>query len=268
MTRDVKIGLLLGLAFIFMIAFVINGLPSFFDRGGSDEVINTSVTNFSGNRIGLGQQANKAVKAIGVMEDSGPARRPDRVSGDYEDVRFTRELPKKVKPVRKQPSRPAVQRGKRIYVVKTDDNLGLIAKKVYGPERGNKNAVVKAIFTANRHILASPHSLNVGQELTIPAFLSIQKKQSEKKVIPASGVLEKVRSAARKNFSAIKDAVKSSAKSKPGKYVVRDGDSLWTIAEECLGNGSRYYEIVKLNKDIIYDPEDIAVGVCLKLPGG
>jgi hypothetical protein len=29
MTRDVKIGLLLGLAFIFMIAFVINGLPSF-----------------------------------------------------------------------------------------------------------------------------------------------------------------------------------------------------------------------------------------------
>ena len=62
MTSDAKIGLLLGLVFIVIIAFVINGIPSFFDRDGSDEVINTSVTNFSGNRIGLGQQANKAVK--------------------------------------------------------------------------------------------------------------------------------------------------------------------------------------------------------------
>ena len=41
MTRDVKIGLLLGLAFIFMIAFVINGLPSF--RGDSNELTKTMV---------------------------------------------------------------------------------------------------------------------------------------------------------------------------------------------------------------------------------
>jgi hypothetical protein len=41
MTRDVKIGLLLGLAFIFMIAFVINGLPSF--RGDSNELTKTLI---------------------------------------------------------------------------------------------------------------------------------------------------------------------------------------------------------------------------------
>ena len=46
-------------------------------------------------------------------------------------------------------------------------------------------------------------------------------------------------------------------------YKVKEGDSLWVIAEEFLGDGNRYPEIKKLNglsSDIIY------TGTVLKIP--
>ena len=38
MTSDAKIGLLLGLVFIFLIAFIINGLPSFNNNKDNNEL--------------------------------------------------------------------------------------------------------------------------------------------------------------------------------------------------------------------------------------
>ena len=38
MTSEAKIGLLLGLVFIFIIAFIINGLPSFWHKSDSGEI--------------------------------------------------------------------------------------------------------------------------------------------------------------------------------------------------------------------------------------
>jgi len=48
---------------------------------------------------------------------------------------------------------------------------------------------------------------------------------------------------------------------------VREGDSLWRIAAERLGNGSRYNEIAKLNADVLDDEDTLAVGMRLRLPG-
>ena len=48
--------------------------------------------------------------------------------------------------------------------------------------------------------------------------------------------------------------------------MVRDGDSLWKIAAEQLGNHSRYKEVAKLNSDIIDDEDNLLVGLHLKLP--
>ena len=48
---------------------------------------------------------------------------------------------------------------------------------------------------------------------------------------------------------------------------MREGDSLWRIAGEQLGNPGRYNEIVSLNKDIIEDEEQLTVGMQLRLPG-
>ena len=41
MTSDAKIGLLLGLVFIFIIAFVINGVPNFYSDKNNNELTTT-----------------------------------------------------------------------------------------------------------------------------------------------------------------------------------------------------------------------------------
>jgi nucleoid-associated protein YgaU len=48
-------------------------------------------------------------------------------------------------------------------------------------------------------------------------------------------------------------------------YVVKDGDNLWKIAEQQLGNGMRYKEILQLNPNIT-EKQTLAVGTKLKLP--
>ena len=50
------------------------------------------------------------------------------------------------------------------------------------------------------------------------------------------------------------------------RYVVREGDSLWRIAAEKLGDGNRFCEITKLNTDILNDEGSLAVGMQLKIP--
>jgi nucleoid-associated protein YgaU len=50
-------------------------------------------------------------------------------------------------------------------------------------------------------------------------------------------------------------------------YVVRRGDSLWKIAQEHLGDGMRYREIVALNEAVLHgEPSFIDPGLTLRLP--
>ncbi len=177
MTSDAKIGLLLGLVVIVIIAFLINGLPSLLNSASSDGVVKTSIASYRTPSVGLSDKADRAVKAINDLTE--PAQ-------NYRDVRYTTVLP--------------------------------------------ANAVADV--------------------------------NNERKKSVAASLLSKVRTFADKNLSSIK----SSTKKISSEYTIRSGDSLWQIASVFLGDGERYYEIVELNRDIIYDAEDISVGMCLKLP--
>jgi len=71
MTSDAKIGLLLGLVFIFVIAFIINGLPNFGNRSRAEA---TPMTNFQDENLGLADSAQNAQEQLdweGLLAQGG-----------------------------------------------------------------------------------------------------------------------------------------------------------------------------------------------------
>lgn len=287
MTSDAKIGLLLGLVFIFVIAFIINGLPRF-HRSTNNSELTTNMVSSQNDSQGIAEKERKAQEAF---DWAPPVRKQplDEVqpaTGNEEDVRYKIQLPDsplvvkdvsvgittdevetvtvpattedKTEDKEPEPVKPVLP---KTYVVADGDNLGAIAKKFYGPEEGNKQANVTRIFQANRALLKSPHEIYVGQKLVIPPLPASTPGKGKTDSSFSSTLFEKVKSIGRKALST--DSPKTE---QAGLYVVREGDSLWKIAAEQLGSGSRFTEIAKLNTDIIDDGDNILVGMRLRLP--
>ncbi len=259
MTSDAKVGLLLGFVFIITIAFLINGLPDFLKSASAEELVRTSVTDYRTDSVGISRHAEKAIDEI---EDFNKHREIEPPV----ETRFRIDLAKAVTPNPEKPKKHLFETKSRQqavkvkkstrqrYTVQADDNLAVIAKKFYGPELGNKKAVVRGIFEANTDILDSPDDIRIGQKLTIPAIGSVEKPQlqTQKKSIFDSGMFEKVK--------------KFVTRSRPKRHVVRQDETLWQIAAEYLGDGERYHEIFELNEDIINDAYELGIGTSLRLP--
>jgi nucleoid-associated protein YgaU len=307
MTRDAKIGLLLGLVFIFIIAFIINGLPKMGRDDGNELTRNMASPQRS--RPGIGAEAKQVTqKRVTAVEPTSPpaaaapepaASQPqttqsslvtaERAGAGQDQVRFQAQLPQNttvvqaaeaVAPVEPAPTQvalttqqqivPAVPAVKplparaRIYTVKDGDSLASIAKEFYGAELGNKKVNVDAIFKANRKVLKSADEIYVGQKLIIPAMTEAA-SGNPANVLPSESFKPVESIGARHpagHLTAEQPAVKVTDKTR--YYTVKEGDSLWKIAAEQLGDGNRYPELAKLNK--LADEDLLVVGTRLKLP--
>jgi len=65
--------------------------------------------------------------------------------------------------------------------------------------------------------------------------------------------------------------VEAAALGAPGDstfVLVKEGDSLWAIAERELGNGSHYNEIFAANREVIENPDLIYPGQKIRIPKG
>ena len=49
-------------------------------------------------------------------------------------------------------------------------------------------------------------------------------------------------------------------------YVVQSGDTLFSIAEQVYGNGSKYLQIFEANRDLLDSPDHILPGQDLTIP--
>lgn len=49
-------------------------------------------------------------------------------------------------------------------------------------------------------------------------------------------------------------------------YEIQEGDSLWKIAEQFYGNGSKYEKIFEENREVITDPDLIFPGQKIRIP--
>ncbi len=376
MTSDAKIGLLLGLVFIFVIAFVINGLPSLRPPISNGKVVTVSPDE---DFRGVDGGADRAVVSMTESRDqpktsvesvpakietprpvvqelapsqptqmpSVPAQPPQTANNG--DVRFSLPLPgfekllKELTPTvqndqvstinvdlprsapeppaaggrqpvaaasqpRPEPAlasglletatnvisrelpkpatvanKPPVIPGSKSYVVVQGDTLPAIAKKIYGPEEGNRMVNIDRIFQANLGILKSPSLVVVGQKLVIPplpkptgaaAPTPVARPTTPADVLPST-LFEKPRTAS--ESTTIAEKVQSLLKRAPATtpaptpegrwYTIQDGDSLWKIASSQLGAGSRWDEIYKLNVDVLPSQDtSLKPGTRLRLP--
>ncbi len=100
MTSDAKIGLLLGLIFIFVIAFIINGLPRFQSVANNNELTTTMVSAPNGT-LGIGGNERRVQDNFDwrTPAEEQPRAAVQMPIEEKEDVRFTMKLPQEISPV-------------------------------------------------------------------------------------------------------------------------------------------------------------------------
>lgn len=121
------------------------------------------------------------------------------------------------------------------HTIAPGDTLFEIAKKYY-----NDGSRWRAIASHNPDTIPDPASLRPGTTIQIPGLAA--PVQTTRTPNPPS------------------------RQSAPNTYTVKPGDVLSTIALDQLGTSKRWREIYELNADALDDPNDIVVGMTLKLP--
>lgn len=265
MASEAKIGLLLGLAIIFVIAFVLNELPRFGRATDAGPLDGLAVDEPSG----IGANVRNHINTNTPIEPAETQVANHSSQDNSEEATSYASLPD-IPPMPPEPDEEPVASGYEsikqtisevFYVVSEGDNLADIAKKFYGPIEGNRIVNVLRIFQANRKLLPSPHKIRVGQKLLIPRLNSSDPDEVTIGGVFPSWMFEKVESIGARHLSP-----ENRRPRQERQYVVREGDNLWRVAASQLGDATRYKEISRLNADVLEDEDTLLVGMLLKLP--
>lgn len=151
---------------------------------------------------------------------------------------------------------PAVQ----TYEVRPGDTLIRIARKLYG--RAHEREYLR-IYRANRSRMRSPSQLTVGQVLVIPPLRSPAPAPSGPRHLaraqtPERHYTEMTLDALGRRFGQTR------------VYVVRAGDCLSAIARRQMGDGSAagVRRLLSANRNRIADPDRLPIGLRLIIPKG
>lgn len=315
MTADAKVGLLLGLFFIVVIAFLINGLPNFLHSEQNASAPQTVVTPPAGPDLVIDQRLTETASRL------SPTRAPLRVSQPPQDVvvlsqtaqtaepitlaplptpdamaipetsptppppaLMPQETPVIVRQAETLPSLPQPQPqptaarndpNAQIHIVQKGESLASIAQKYYGAQEGSRASAIQRLYEANKDILESPDKIQAGHKLVIPNAQRQQKSNASQTLLQKfSDLIERQPTSAapktqEKPLITEKPASptqKTTPTLKVVEYTVQKGDTLWKIAERTLGDGHKMGLLIELNKDQLKNPDDIRVGMKLRVP--
>ena len=293
MTADAKVGLLLGLFFIVVIAFLINGLPNFIQKdtpeekaatalvvpSGPDLVIDRRITE-TAQRLspGIPLRVTEPPKDVFVLSQAMPASPFPAVA----ETPFAAppQLPQAVEQQINRPvavvepapalaptAKPAAARaGSTSHVVQKGETLAVIAKKYYGPEEGNRRAVIQKLYEANKDVLASPDKVTIGNKLVIPAMAGTQTPSASETLLKKFTNMFEKPSDQPKALRPVPAPTSVLSRGSTKEYVVQPGDNLWKIAEKTMGDGKQFNKLVELNKNRLKSADDLMVGMKLVVP--
>jgi nucleoid-associated protein YgaU len=145
------------------------------------------------------------------------------------------------------------------YTVQKGQTLSDIAIVVFN----NKSDAItnaKKIYELNKDILPSMDKIKAGQKLRIPAASNTESEKADTQKSKlrqfADSMQDKVQFMSSKYAPAPKGTL----------YVVKKGDSLWNISKSSLGSGSRYKEIIEMNKELLEKDKKLSPGMAIVIP--
>lgn len=156
-------------------------------------------------------------------------------------------------------------RGSEKYNEKLGKNRGL-AVKDYMLEHGVADERIKIISRGKLDAIAPVTDLEGMQKDRNAQFMVAE---VEEVMIPAPGAVEEpgaVPVEEGKYMVEKEETIESEAKVSTKEYVTKKGDTLWKIAEDVYGNGRKWKNIYRFNKDRIKDPNRLKAGVTLIIP--
>jgi hypothetical protein len=197
----------------------------------------------------------------GGAEESSPAAAPDRRLAPAAVLAPSRTT---------TPSKPKVEVfSVEEYAVQAGDTFATISTKKYHSE---KYAEALRLFNANDALLSDAGrdaaiNLQPGQTISIPDLTILEKRYSHAiQGLPAGGAVVP-EGTSRKAAFKVRPVVgvRAVPGAAPTYEIHQEGVTMREVAAQTLGNGDRWNEILRLNKE--YNPERaVPVGVVLKLP--
>ncbi len=148
----------------------------------------------------------------------------------------------------------------RTYVVQPGDTLIRIARKVYGPEHEKEYV---RIFQANRDRIPSASRVLIGEQLVIPPLGPERPSpQAARETAQPRPGPERYREMTLQELAQRFGSRRT--------YVVRSGDCLTAIARSQLGDDSveAVRKLLSANHDRITDPDHLPIGLELRIPNG
>ena len=234
MTKETKVGLVIGLVFMFGVVYVLSWFgPSEFEQQVADyRARKETASERKDAAMGTENIPLSAVDTIDLSKetvqtavDPAPPKKVDK----FVPSAFVKESPV-VKTI-VIPAKPKP----RFYVVKEGQTLSDVAGEVYGWANRHE---FRRIHKANEYKVPNVNMIWPGLKLRIPP-LKETKPTKITKVLSLGGART---------------------------YTVMPGDTLSEISSEKLGTATRAGEIFKLNRDKLTNMDSIKVGMVLKLP--
>ena len=281
MTRETKVGLLVGLAFIVLFGIIIT------EKSGTIESTEPESSDRTTSRL---PQATSSRQILPRAEFSSPTVRERNESGETAVAEVPGEQilePPLVDSSSLVPVIPTTERDASAaqrrseggdnsqvtyYTVKPGDTLIGIARKVYGPDHAE---LYKHIFNANRDVLESEDAmLWIGMKLKIPRIPDFSSMASLAFGIPdadETSSIDSLLSAGTLVETTDAPILPSGAAIEPQIseyviYTVRAGDTLSEISQMHLGTSRKWQLIYDLNKGSIKTPAQLRPGTQIKIP--